>query len=438
MDEEKNETELKRSEEINDIVDKMPVKGVKWVLIVVISLASVMIVFGYIVKYPEIVSGTITLTTSKVPVVLVAKSNGRLQLLNNKTRQKVRRGEVFAVFYNSTDLKELLVVDSLLCELSNYTYPDSSLSFPLKMNLGELNSDYFQFVSNYDELLLLKTANLYVEKMKSLEISVNECDTMLRYSKARLGLKEKQLSFYRKEVSRDSMRFKIGDYIEREFERTQNVYHSAIEDYESLSGNIAAIYLKKETLQNQISQLTIERQQNEMLLKTRYMQAYNNLQSSIARWKEFYAFVAPIDGVVEFLDFWRENDFVASGSEVFSIIPQEGDLIGHMLLPSIGAGKVKKGQHVTIQLDNYPYLEFGSISGTVQSMSLLTNKKQQSGERKELDMYLLTVSLPHGLTTKFGSQLEFSYEIKGLADIQTRKRRLIERLFDNLKYITQE
>lgn len=74
----------------------------------------------------------------------------------------------------------------------------------------------------------------------------------------------------------------------------------------------------------------------------------------------------------------------------------------------------------------------------MSSISLITNKKQVAEGQAGVDTYLLTVALPDGLTTKFGAALDFRYEIKGLADIQTRKRRLIERLFDNLKYISQE
>ena len=131
--------ELNRSEQIKDIVGRMPVNGVKWVLLIVLLLVLSMIIFGYVVKYPEIVSGPITITTNKAPVILVAKNTGRLRLLGNTTRMSVKAGEVFALFQNTTNLKDLLHVDSLLQNLSEITYPDSAISFSLNLNLGELN-----------------------------------------------------------------------------------------------------------------------------------------------------------------------------------------------------------------------------------------------------------------------------------------------------------
>lgn len=435
---EQDKIEIKRTEQIGDIVEKMPANGGKWILLIVVVLVASMFFFGFIIKYPEVVSGSITITTNKAPVILVSKNSGRLQLLGNAPRVTVKEGQVFALFHNTTCLADLLQVDSLLTCLSGRSAPDSTVAFPVRLNLGELSTSYYQFVGNYEKLLRYDTENIFEAKEQAIKIALLDCDSTLKYGKDRLSLKEKQLAFYRREVSRDSMRLKIGDYIERELERTENTYHSVLENYQSLQEAIAATHLRKESLINQLAQLRIEWKEKECDMKTEYMHTLNNLQSAIEQWKEYYAFIAPVDGVVEFLDFWRENDFVPSGKQVFSVIPGEDNVYGHMLLPSQGAGKVKKGQSVSIQLNDYPHLEFGGIKGEVSSISLITNKKQVAEGQAGVDTYLLTVVLPDGLTTKFGAALDFRYEIKGLADIQTRKRRLIERLFDNLKYISQE
>lgn len=436
--EKQNEQEIKRTEQIADIVERMPTNGTKWILMIVIGLAFALLFFGVIIKYPEVVSGTITITTNNAPTVLVAKSAGRIQLLGNKPRIQVKAGEIIAVLYNTTWLDHLLVADSLLNKLSATILPDSSISFPNNLNLGELNSSYYQFINNYEKLFHYQTENTFDTREEAAKIELEICDTTLKYNIKQLEIKKMQLEFYRKEVSRDSIRLKIGDYIERELDRTKNTYNSMLENYHSLQENISLLQLKEKSIQNQLSHLHIERNEKECEMRTEYMATLNNLQSTISEWKERYAFIAPVEGTVEFLDFWRENDFIPIGKEAFSIIPGKDDVYGHMLLPSVGAGKVKKGQSVTIQLNDYPHLEFGSIKGKVSSISLITNKKLSNNNKKQEDNYLLTVLLPEGLTTKFGTSLDFRYEIKGSADIQTRKRRLIQRLFDNLKYISQE
>lgn len=80
-------------------------------------------------------------------------------------------------------------------------------------------------------------------------------------------------------------------------------------------------------------------------------------------------------------------------------------------------------------------MEYGSIEGTVSSISLLS--QTQKTEKNSIETYLIVVDLPKGLTTNYGKTLNFLYEIGGTADIIVKERRLIERLFDNLKYRTK-
>lgn len=48
---------------------------------------------------------------------------------------------------------------------------------------------------------------------------------------------------------------------------------------------------------------------------------------------------------------------------------------------------------------------------------------------------MVLVDFPDQLKTNYGAQLEFKAEAKGTAELITNDRRLIQRLFDNLKYV---
>lgn len=135
---------------------------------------------------------------------------------------------------------------------------------------------------------------------------------------------------------------------------------------------------------------------------------------------------------MEYLKFLGDDQFIQAGEEIFGVIPKETNVFGQVLLPSSGAGKVKKGCRVTVKLDNYPYMEYGSVKGYVESISLISQTQQL--EQNVIETYLIVVELPDGLKTNYGEVLDFKYEIGGSADIIVKERRLIERLFDNLKY----
>ena len=105
---------------------------------------------------------------------------------------------------------------------------------------------------------------------------------------------------------------------------------------------------------------------------------------------------------------------------------------GEVAIASDGAGKVRSGQKVNVKLSDFPYDEYGILVARVIGVSKLTAQKKTS-DGNLIGVYLVQVDFPDGLTTNFGKKLSLNFESKGSAEILTRPRRLIERLFDNLK-----
>lgn len=219
---------------------------------------------------------------------------------------------------------------------------------------------------------------------------------------------------------------------ESDLDQTRSAYLSHRYQVENLEKEYTSLCMDISDTENKIKQLAIEKYEKENEMKLNLFSAYYDLADNLKVWEQTYVFKAPFAGKVEFMKFWTENEFVQNGEEVFSIVPLQKDIIGQVLLPASGAGKVENGNEVIIKLDNYPYIEFGSIEGKVKSISLVT--KEQYTETTNIETYLVSVSLPKGMMTNYGGQLGFKYEIKGTAEIIVKKRRLIERLFDNLKY----
>ena len=124
---------------------------------------------------------------------------------------------------------------------------------------------------------------------------------------------------------------------------------------------------------------------------------------------------------------WQKNQNVNSGDKVFSVVARDmGAVIGKIKLPPEGSGKVKPGLRVNISVAGYPYMEFGFLTGTVQSVSLLPDEE---------GMYTVTVSLPQDLRTSYGKSLHFGGELAGTAQVLTDERSLTARLLSPLHYI---
>ena len=101
------------------------------------------------------------------------------------------------------------------------------------------------------------------------------------------------------------------------------------------------------------------------------------------------------------------------------------------MIPAQGAGKVEVGQQANVKLLKYPYDEYGYLRGKGGSISRITNNINT--ENGTTATYLVTVSFPDGMKTNFGRELPLDFETQGQVEIITKRKQLIEQLFDNLK-----
>ena len=82
-----------RSEELDEIIDRMPMAFGKWVALAVIVFAALFLLFGWIIKYPDMVTGQIKINAQNPTIRLVANSTGNLLLLSHKAQEEVKKGE---------------------------------------------------------------------------------------------------------------------------------------------------------------------------------------------------------------------------------------------------------------------------------------------------------------------------------------------------------
>lgn len=168
--------------------------------------------------------------------------------------------------------------------------------------------------------------------------------------------------------------------------------------------------------------LQYEAQQNTLQLV--FAEAYETLSAQIMSWEHANLLKAPIDGTVTFTDYWSANQNVNADDVVMTVVPDESShLLGKVRLPIQGAGKVTVGQKVNIKFVNYPYREYGMVTGLIERISLVPSDH----------FYVVKVSLPEGLRTSYGMTLPFTQKMQGTAEIITAERRLLERFLQPIQ-----
>ena len=350
----------------------------------------------------------------------------------------LKKGEYIAVVQNPASTEDVRKIADLINRID---FDGTHLlalkdTFPDKVYLGENNPQYYAFLAALKAQCDYLQQNVYEKQRENITTGiewkkeiVQEAEDSRKAAKDRMEVAQKWLKRY---VSLDQQEIATYEY---ETDQIKNNYLTTVQEVRNINREIASTRMQITEAYHRLEQLEVEQLEKERELKVELLSTHQNLIANMAAWEQKYVFKAPFDGKVEFLKFISDGQFVQAGEAEFGVIPKENHIYGQVLLQANGAGKVKENSKVVIKLENYPYMEYGYIEGYVSSISLVT-QTQKTGE-KTIETYLINVELPNGLTTNYEETLDFKYELGGTADIIVKDRRLIERLFDNLRYRTK-
>lgn len=425
-----------RTEEVASIIEKMPTKFGVTISVIVIGLVLLLLLFGWLIKYPSILTGQIVINTYQAPVKLIASTSGNIILIENKSGSNVNAGTYLAYIKNEANLKDVQLLDKLLSEtnIHQITYEKYRHLFPENLSLGEINNKYFNFLNSLYQYLDYSVQQPY-EFQKQINQKLLELQQS-KFSQLNRDFKNQEIKYKiaKSLFKKDSILFEKEVTSKADMEKSIIAKANSNLDFDAIDKEINNTNYQIKETQNKAQVITIEKAVKERELVVNLFNSYYDLIDAVKKWERNYVFVSPINGKVDFLSFIKSNDYIQSGQELFKIMPDNDQLIGQVNLPENGAGKVKIGQDVIIKLSNYPYNEYGSIKGKVKRISLATNQQTLSDNQNKINSYLVDVTLPFGLKTNYDVELNFHAEAKGTAEIVTEDRRLIERFFDNLRY----
>lgn len=428
-----NQEEHLKSEEVQAIIERMPTDWTRWIAICVGVLIATVLLLGFVIKYPDTVDGRISVTAVTAPVRLVANANGRIILLQ-PNNSFIEENTVISYIENGADYKHILWVDSLL--VSRLASENLVSRLPDSLLLGEASSAYNAFMLAYLQYERLAGSLIYTTMLQNLQGKIRSDRLVVENLNDELKLKTHILMDSREQLQKDSLLFAKKVISEYDYLKQRATHLALKEACLSLQSSVFMKLSEISQSELEMQRIRSEKSENKEKAYSELITQKNALANAIRQWKEHYLQYSPAAGELEYLGFWRDNSFIRTGQELFSVIPDRNNILGEVLIPSYGAGKVEVGQTVNVKIDNYPYDEYGLLKGIVKSVSRITNKVETANGTS--DSYLAVISFPEGTVTNFGKLLPLDFETKGTAEIITRRKRLIERLFDNLKAKTEK
>jgi len=420
--------ELVKSEEVQAIIDRMPINWGRCILVLFGFIIVLIITLSCIIQYPDTIDGQITITANSAPVRLVAQSSCSIYLVKaNKCRLK--KGDIIAYQESKAIYIHVLKLDSLL--LNYHPEKGGHLSLPDDLILGEVSPLFNSFYLSIFKYQNLLKSDVYAMMQLNLESQIKMDEAIIENHYKDLSLKKKIVANANEQLKKDSVLLTLKAISEQEYQKQRNSFLSLQESKLNLKSTILTTQSLINKNQLEIQRIRLEEDESRERALVEVIARLNELSNAVNAWKNQYLYVAPIDGELEYLGFWRDNRFIETGQELFSIMPEKKTVFGEVLVPAYGFGKVETGQEVNIKLDNFPYDEYGMLKGTVSTVSRGSNVMKTMDGNTEV--YLATIAFTDGMSTNFGLELPLDFESKGRAEIITKQKRLIERLFDNLK-----
>lgn len=420
-----------RSEEVQDILTKVPHWMIRWGTVLIFVIIFMLFFVSWFIKYPDVVTTQIVITTNIPPEKIVSKSSGRIEAILVKDKSIVSENSTLAIIENTANYKDVFLLKKIV---DGYNVNDASKTFPFALlknaQLGEIESAFAVFQKDYQAEQLNKNLQPFeVENraQNSEKVQIKERLEILQQQKV---INESELQLQKNEIARFETLYNKGIISAQEMEAKKLSYLQAQKSYKGLLTSISQ--LRSSLIDN--SKLSENSQisgtKEEVTLGRNMAQSFYQLKKVIKDWELAYALKSSVSGVVTFLQVWTENQTINVGDNVFSIIPNtKNGFVGKVKAPALNSGKIKVGQVVNIRLANFPDREFGVLKGKIKNISLVPDKDGN---------LLLDVALPNGLQTSYKKQIVFQQEMKGTAEIVTEDLRLIERILYQFKSIFEQ
>lgn len=417
-----------KSSELQNVLNRTPTwiirsgTGMLFVILLLILIGS------FVLRYPDVITTNITVSTDAPPITIYAKHNGYLSTLFVKDNEFLKKDDIIGILETSTnfdDLKQLKrQIDSIEKKLVNGEMLLLPKTF-VSLQLGSLQQYYTDFVFKMREYQNLKNSDYRAQQITSLKIQLAD---NLKYEKElekKRTITSKDFAIAHKQFMRDSILFVKKIISNGEYDKSRSQLYKSEISYESTKAEVVSNRVKNNEINAKIKELEAQKYDNENLLLSAVYSNLNILKGQIDEWYLNNIIISPIAGQISFSKIYKENQYVVSNTPIFSIIPEHKDhMVGRIEIPILGSGKVAVGQQVNIKLDNFPHQEFGLLKTQIMKLSPIPHESTNGV------FYIAEVSLPGKLITNYNIELKLNQQLRGTAEIITKDRRLIERFLD--------
>jgi len=417
---------IQRSDELEEIITSIPSWIIRYGNTLLLLVIFLLLLFSYLIKYPEKISSEVTITTIDPPQKIVAQISGIIDSVFVKNNEPVDVNDPILMFQNSANYADVKYLKTFI---SRRDFGNDSIAFSIDdfptLVLGEIEDFFSDFENSYSNYTLLKKYKDYDVRSAANLKNSSEKQRKLANLRTQNRLTSKELKILKMDVERSTKLLQKGVISRQEHEQKEMRYLQS----EKLSKNtlldISELNNDLTLSERNLKLNAIEKVRVEKNLYKELFQNLDKLKIKIRDWERKFLLKSAREGSVTFLRDLNQNDYILEKELVASVVPILNlKPIAKLKTNIKNSGKIKIGQRVHIMLENYPYIEYGMLVGTVSTISLVPDAS---------NFYFIEVALNDELLTTYNKRLDFKHELFGQAEIITKDLRLIERVFNQLR-----
>ena len=417
------------NEEVREIMKEIPGSLIRWGLTILFLIFVSVIVGSYFFTFREVVSVPTVITTNNPPAPIITKASGRIAHWFVFDGQEIKTGENIVLIDNSAKLEDILQLDSIINAFDSRGANNIAiLILPENLILGELQELYNRVYRNRENYKKYLKENFLPRKIDLLQQQIEMQKQQYQLSLEEKEMMEHQIGIAQKGFESYEDMYKLGGVSQIQLEEQRSGLLQAERGYKSFLSSLKSAEINLINQNRSLLELQEQYRKEIEQFESNNTDDISILKNQLKNWKDKYLLSSPINGKVTLTKYWSENHVISAGERIATIVPPDSSvIICRAVVPSSGISKVKIGQKVNIKLSGYPYMEYGMLNGTVNSVSLVPVEEG----------YIVEVRLNEGMLSSYSEHLKLVQEMDGTADIITGEMRMIYRLINPLKAIVK-
>jgi HlyD family secretion protein len=404
---------------VQEMLGAPPGWALRWGISAVFAAVVLLLAGAWLIRYPDTVTAQVMLTTPQPAIRIVAPRGGKMQRLLVKDGEMVQPGQMLAVLENPAVWEEVQALQHWLeKETLETPVPD--------LRLGTLQAPAAQLTRNREAYQFFLRRSDWAKRIRSLRNQQEQLVALSAAQGQKLEVLQAERDLAQANFKRNEALAASGNVSQLDKEQAQLAVLRLEREIREVEAERLRNALEAERNNALLITLQQEQQNSAQELKLAYEESKANLKAAVKSWQQNNLLRAEIAGRVAFQQPLSAGQYLEEGQLVMTVLPASGahsPTLARGYLPAQNAGRVDTGMQARLFLDAYPEQQYGALKAEVRHIAPIP----------EQQAYYIELALTAGLQTTYGQELPFSQELSARANIITEDRRLLFRLFDQLR-----